>query len=440
MRIRKILPFTLLVFFLVLIACESSVGSNSAATHTPRASQVGQSKLPQVTVHSKWDLWASGTTLLRGANIWQSLVVPEVDGLEVKGADRVGPPFFQKDFDQLATMGANYVVLSIPGLFTENPPYQVDEKVQKNLDNLLEMVAKADLFATIAFRTGPGRAEWSLCCNNEPYYQGMFNDKVWVDEAAQQAWAEMWRYTAERYRNNPVVVGFELMVEPDADDILLNIDDPQEFYPNYANSLYDWNAFYPILVDAIRAVDQETPILVGGMGYSSIQWLPYLKSLKNNKIIYDVHQYVPFNSYTHQEPSGRNSYPGKLDLNDDEKNEYFDQAWLKSHFQDVREFSRENQVPMAINEFGIKRWGPNADRFMFDQMQIFEEEGWNYALWEWSTSYAPFSESQTEFNFRLGPEFTNHKQEVSNSLMDTIQYYWDRNMLRPSMVNWTQQP
>ena len=49
----------------------------------------------------------------------------------------------------------------------------------------------------------------------------------------------MQRTAAERYRNHPAVVGYELMVEPDTDDILLNIWDPKDFYPLYAKALYD---------------------------------------------------------------------------------------------------------------------------------------------------------------------------------------------------------
>jgi hypothetical protein len=102
--------------------------------------------------------------------------------------------------------------------------------VQHNLDNLLDMLARADLFATIAFRTGPGKAEWSLCCSDVSYYNDYFNDTVWSDPQAQTAWAEMWQYTADRYKDNPVVVGYKLMAAPNAADILYGIDSPGEFF------------------------------------------------------------------------------------------------------------------------------------------------------------------------------------------------------------------
>ena len=69
--------------------------------------------------------------------------------------------------------------------------------------------------------TGPGRAEWGLCCFGDDYYDGYFNDTMWTDPAARDAWVEMWRFTAERYRDNPIVAGYKLMVEPNAADLLL---------------------------------------------------------------------------------------------------------------------------------------------------------------------------------------------------------------------------
>ncbi len=114
---------------------------------------------------TKWDLWASGETQLRGANIWQSLVIPEFDGSSFKGSGYIGPPFTQEDFNDLAALGANYVTISGPGVFTERPPFTLDMEAVEHLDNLLEMIENVDMFATISFRTGPGRSECTFWCD-----------------------------------------------------------------------------------------------------------------------------------------------------------------------------------------------------------------------------------------------------------------------------------
>jgi len=224
----------------------------------------------------KFSLW-TGKTQLRGANIWQAIVIPDLDGPDFKGPGPVGPPYTQNDFNRLAAWGANYVNISHPGLFTKTPPYTLNPNIQTYLDNLLTKIANADMFAVISIRTGPGRAEFSLCCDVEPENEKYFNDSMWRSRAAQNAWVAMWRYMANRYRENLIVVGYDLMVEPNSNAVgsdarnPLDIWDPDEFYDNYRGTLLDWGQLYPRITRAIREVDSKTPILIGGMSYSAIE-------------------------------------------------------------------------------------------------------------------------------------------------------------------------
>jgi len=114
------------------------------------------------------------------------------------GPGPIGPPYVQGDFDRLAAMGANYVNVSHPGLFTEAPPYVLDEAV-----------------------TGPGRSEFTFFWDEagDWFDASYLNDSVWQDQAAQDGWVAMWHYTADRYRHNPIVVGYDLMVEPNSNEV-----------------------------------------------------------------------------------------------------------------------------------------------------------------------------------------------------------------------------
>lgn len=438
--------FPFLFFLLVLLLCSSCRFSPELVTYedsiqptqrpatlnpTPAAAQT----IDSTAIQQKMDLWTADSPLLRGVNIWQAIVIPEVDG-NSKGDGRVGPPFTQADFDLLASLGANYVVLSVPGLFMEEPPYQLDEQVQQNLDELLRMIGNADMFATIAFRTGPGKAEWSLCCSDTHYYDDYFNDSIWSDPEAQAAWAAMWQYTAERYRDDPVVVGYELMVEPNAADILYGIYSPKEFFRSYRGTLADWNTLYPQLVSAIRSVDEDTPILVGADGYSSAAWLSYLTPVDANNIVYDVHQYMPYDTYTHQNSREKNSYPGEFDVNNDGKIETFDQNYLSALLQPVRQYEKKNSAAIVINEFGVKRWVPGAADYLNDLLALFETEGWNYAIWEWSTGYEPFGLEVDDFNYTLSTDPANKTIMLENPVLDVLRSYWRLNTVRPSNVPW----
>ncbi len=371
-------------------------------------------------------------TQLRGANIHQRRVYLELDGPEFMGPGHVGPPYTQDDFNQLAELVANYVNISHPGLFTETPPYTLDKDIQDNLDNILDMVAKADMFAVISLRTGPGRSEFTFY-DMGIGSKGYLNDSVWLEQTAQDAWAAMWRYTAERYRNNPIVVGYDLMVEPNANGVFFDIWEPVDFYPEYANTLYDWNQFYPDITSAIREVDEDTPILVGAISFSAVQWLPELMPTGDERTVYMVHQYEPYD-YTHQEGQLELTYPGVFDTNLDGTEDQFNREWLDNQLSIVDIFMDDHGVPVSVNEFSPMRWQPGAAEFMDDQMSLFEQRGMNHALWLWESYWEPLTAESDDFNFRHGPDSNNHVEVESSDLINVILEYWERNIARPSSV------
>ena len=386
----------------------------------------------------KWSLWTNGTQL-RGANVHQWRVYPDLVGSEVIGPGPVGPPLTQEDFDQMAAMGANYVNLSVPGIYTIDPPYVLDQGVLDNMDAVIDMVANAHMYAVISYRTGPGRTEFTFFWDEVGDWFGReyLNDSVWCDQAAQDAWGEMWQVTAEHYRTNPVVVGYDLMVEPNANEVgcnalkdNLDIWDPDEFFAEYGGTLYDWGQLYPRITDAIRAVDSETPIIIGGMGYSAVDWLPYLEPTGDPRTVYAAHQYMPY-VYTHQEPNDSYPYPQVYDLDWDGEDDNFNRAYLDEVLSTVDEFIATHNVPVVVNEFGGTRWNPGFAHFMDDQMSLFEERGLNYAFWEWPSTWEPFVSDVNAFNIHFGPDADNNLPVETSDLIEVIREYWGRNNRRP---------
>jgi hypothetical protein len=240
----------------------------------------------------------------------------------------------------------------------------------------------------------------------------------------------MWRDTAERYRDNPIVIGYDLMCEPNS-NAAFDIWDPETFYDEYAGTGYDWNEWYPALVGAIRAVDPDTPILVGGNGYSDVEWLDWLQVVDDPYIVYTFHQYSP-HEYTHQEPPlASRSYPGWFDADYDGQEEQVDAEWLEDLLAQAVDYQTRHGVILAVNEYGAERWVPGAAEFVRDEMEIFEARGWNYAAWMWHASWAPLAEGDNSFNFLFGPHPGN-LEEVPNDLLAAYSTAWARNIVRPS--------
>lgn len=389
-------------------------------------------EIPAQEISSKWMLWQGGT-FLRGANIYQRRVYPELDGSEFMGDGAVGPPFIQEDFNRLSELGANVVNISHPGIFSEIPPYRPSTEILDNLKKLVDMIGKADMFAIIAFRTGPGRSEFTFFWgeHGDWFDESYYNDQVWIDNDTQNAWVDMWKHTASVLKDSPVVIGYDLMVEPNSNDVWLNLWDQDEFYSRYADTLYDWNQFFPKIVAGIREVDSDIPILVEGMGYSALDWLPYIVPVSDSRTVYSIHQYAPY-GYTHQEQDGQYCFPGSFDINWDGIPDQFDDVWINDFLGAVDNFKEQYGVQVTCNEYGIMRWVCGAARFMDEQMEKFENLQINYSLWVWEPQWLPWNQEVDAFNFRFGPDPLNTIDLSSNELMGVIQKYWSKNIHRPS--------
>ena len=377
------------------------------------------------------ELWRDGPHL-RGANVHQRRVIEEIDGPEFFGPGPFGPPLSQQDFDRLSASGANYVQLSVPGVFTEEAPYVLDPAAVENLDRLLRMVARADLYAVIAFRSGPGRSEFTFFPGQEDTWfpARLVNEDVWTDEFARAGWARMWHYTADRYKDAAIVVGYELMVEPNGAVTVAGVEEADRFAEEIAGTLYDWGTLYPSLLEAIRQVDDRTPVIVPAQGWSSPRWVPLLRPVDDDRLVLSAHWYEPFD-YTHQRNRGKPVvYPGRYDVDGDGRPEPFDVPALGGVMAPASHTAGERGLPLAITEYGAHRWAPGADRFIRDLQLIFEDHGANSAIWQWGTLWPP-TRRLDAFDFFKGPE-TAAVSDLRAPLARAVREHWAKNRRRPS--------
>ncbi|HHS12753.1 MAG TPA: T9SS type A sorting domain-containing protein [bacterium] len=389
----------------------------------------------------KWSLWSNGVSL-RGANIFQRRVYPELDGTVYLGDGPTGPPYTPSDLHRLAEWGANAVNISHPGLFTETPPYWPDPEIEAGLDSLVAWAGHAGLYVIISFRTGPGRSEFTFFWPTaDPDY---LNDRVWGDEDAQDGWVEMWKYTAGKYASNPSVVAYNLMVGPNSNEVgsdalngRLDMWDPAAFYAEHRGTLYDWNRLGARLVDAIRSVDTETPIIMESMGYGSVKWLMWLDVPADSRVVAGVHQYDPY-AYAYQGPSDSLCYPGFLDTNGNGELEYFNRAWIVDFLAPLDTLARRG-TPVAVTEVGIARWASGGADCLRDQFERFELIGADHFMWIWESTWEPAVAKGDNFNFRLGPDPENRIEVSSSPMIEVIQSSWSCNALFNTGVDETAQ-
>jgi hypothetical protein len=366
---------------------------------------------------SKIELWTNGACL-RGAGIYQRRVYAEYDG-DAMGPGPVGPPYAPEDLAALRALGANVVDVSHPGIFTEAAPFVLDEGVLESLERTVDAAAEAGLFVVVSFRTGPGRNEFAFLDEEDPSWLGesLDDNSVWQSEAAQEAWAKMWRAAAEIFRDHRAVVAYDLMVEPNANDVV-GAYDPADFYPAYGGTTYDWNDFARRLVEAIREVDAETPILVGALGWSDPSWLDHLAPVEDDRTVYAVHPYQP-GVYTSQEPDAGLAYPGRFDADGDGAEDDVDLDWLLASLEPLDAYRLATGASVAANEFGAVRWAPGAAAFIADEIDVLEQRGASWAFWMWYPSFEPW-DAYDEFSVENGPDPDVHDPVADNGLLRAV--------------------
>lgn len=125
------------------------------------------------------------------------------------------------------------------------------------------------------------------------------------------------------------------------------------------------------------------------------------------------------------------TYPGYFDTDYDNQPETFDRAWLENLLAIAADYQSTYQVVLAVNEYGLERWVPGGADYVGDEMSLFDQYGWNYAIWQWHASWPPLAEGDNSFNFLFGPDPAN-LTGVPNALLDAFTAAWLHNTIRPS--------
>ncbi len=361
---------------------------------------------------AKWELWSSGETRLRGVDLHPC----KLTGEDEQSCDELTT---QLDVQDVVDLGANLINASYAGVFREQPPYEADAERVQELDDLIAWAEDIGVYVVINMRTGPGRNEAAI---QVALGFDTLTD-VWTDQAAHDGWIDMWRFIAERYGSSPVVIGYDLMVEPHV-NTWLDPDgqlDPIDFRQRHAGTLGDWNAFAQEITTAIREIDEETPIVVDSLQWANVSWFSALRPTNDQRTVYSLHAYDP-DLYISQ-------FVGALDITypsvvvDEGERIEFNREWLADNLEPAVAFAREHDVPIYVGEFGLFRWVPGGAAFIADEIALFEERGWNYAYYAWRGDVVGFD----AFNMEFGSDPADTSPVSDNQLLSAFTAGWSRN-------------
>ena len=247
-----------------------------------------------------------------------------------------------------------------------------------HLEKLLPVFEKYDIQVIVDMHRPPGNRYggiWNLGPNTflsqslakvkKFGNQGRF--LMQEEDRYRNLYLELWRQTAARLKDKPIIYGYDLYNEPD----------------QRGPARYDWwNLMYDG-AKAIREIDPETPILVQG-NYLSNPALFEMVPLPFKNVIYSVHMYNPGN-YTHQgvinDLNYVNTYPAKA------IGYHKDREKLRDSMRATINFAQKYNAKIQVGEFSVVIWAPDGAAWLEDTISLFEEYKWDWtyhAFREWS--------------------------------------------------------
>ncbi len=314
----------------------------------------------RIPVQTKRDLWRrAGGPHLRGAVFVQRPVYPRLDGDTFLGGGTFGPPITDRALDQLAEAGANLASWSGPGLRAERSPFEIDPEVEDHIGQFLDRCRARGLFATLCFRSGPGRSAFAFHPGEAWYPADFYDATIWLRDEAQAAWIQMVVDALERFGDHPALAGVVPMEEPNGADL---------------GHTRVWPVMAGQLARAVRSQPglATTPLLYSPDRWARVEALGALRREIFSDDVVALHDYEPWD-FTHQATGTSFTYDRE--------------AMTRPEFQDV-------QGDWSMLEFGAVRYAPGVESFIQDRISNWEALGANWTVFRWSSGWSVYEQAE----------------------------------------------
>lgn len=293
----------------------------------------------------------------------------------------------KEDIALIASYGMDHIRLPFdyPLLENDAKPYVYDDAGFAYLDRCLAWCKEYGLNLVLDLHKAPGFS-----------FGTPDKNKLFTDAEMQKRFIAMWCAIAEHFKGEGQNVVYELLneiVEPDCSR---------------------WNSLATRSIEAIRKVDTEHYIIVGGIDYNSVWRLCEMPMFADDKIIYNFHMYEPF-ALTHQHapwtvlkdyatscryPSDLAPYMDAMDFmsegkqrilydhgiyNELEKTGRMDRRYIDLFLQPAKDFIAKTGKPLYCGEYGvIERADAESRAAWTEDMAAFcIENGIGRAIWSY---------------------------------------------------------
>ena len=188
-----------------------------------------------------------------------------------------------------------------------------------------------------------------------------------------------WSQVAERYRNKPANIVYEILNEP--------------------NRAMDgkWNELHPQALALIRKSNPTRNVIIGPAFWNNISWLPKLElPEKDRHIIVTVHYYEP-HTFTHQ---GASWTPEWVNLSGITWGKPADLEKIDRDFDAVQSWAKKHDRPILLGEFGAYDKAPQESRILYTAAvaRAAEKRGWAWTYWQFDSNFIVYDIDADQWN------------------------------------------
>ncbi|MBZ5608253.1 MAG: glycoside hydrolase family 5 protein [Acidobacteriia bacterium] len=178
-----------------------------------------------------------------------------------------------------------------------------------------------------------------------------------------------WEQVAERYKDAPNGVVFELLNEPNT-----------QLTPEA------WNALMKDALAIVRKTNPRRNVVIGPASENDIHFLDQLQLPADDRnIIVTVHYYLPM-EFTHQ---GANWCPATTSLSGVKWGTDQEERRIEEDFDAVQQWSKNEKRPVLLGEFGAYDKGDMDSRFRYISCiaRAAERFGWAWTYWQFDSDF-----------------------------------------------------
>jgi endoglucanase len=303
-------------------------------------------------------------------------------------------PFNEKEFKMMSDWGFNFARIPIDYriLISANNWNKMNESAMRRLDKAVEYGIKYDIHICLNLHRAPG---YTVASPAE-------TTNLWKQEKPQAAFARMWAFIAERYKNVPNErLSFNFINEPSGID--------EKIYADVIKKA----------ADAIRERDPGRVLIADGLEYGRIP----SNLIKELGIAQATRGYEPFH-LTHYRASwveGSDNYPlptWPIVENADIQN----REWLKNTCIKPWDELIKSGGGAMVGEWGAHNRTPHdvVLRWMEDNLLSFKDAGMGWALWNLKGSFGVLNSGRGDVNYE---DYNGYK--LDRKMLDLLRKYLD---------------